>query len=486
MKISKKVMALLLVLVMMVSLVACKDKSNETSKNESPTTEATKGAEPTKETAEPTTEPTTEPTETAEPTPELPDSVVTGDISRDDAFYVYCWNGDVKNNILKFFEKYYPEDAARIVYVDTGGSNFYQQKIDPILADPTNPQYPDLFAVEADYLLKYTNSEDTLDVATLGFTEADMANMYPYTVQAATADGKVKALSWQATPGAMMYRRSLAKKYLGTDDPAEVQKYFSDWDTMLQSGKDILEKSGGATKLFSGVDDVKRVYQASRHNAWYDENDTIVVEDTMLSYMDYAKALYDNNLTNNTSQWSTDWAANVTNDNTFAYMGCTWFLHWTLKANSGGTVPGEGTYGDWAMTAGPQEYYWGGTWLAASKGCSDTDLAAKIMRAATVDTKMMKEMCVETLDYVNNKQAIAELIAAGEGNFDFLAGQNFLEYFSPLADAIELPAMSAEDFYITQKFDDQVTEFVNGNKTKDEALEEFKKNVIDAYPYLSK
>ena len=34
MKISKKVMALLLVLVMMVSLVACKDKSNETSKND--------------------------------------------------------------------------------------------------------------------------------------------------------------------------------------------------------------------------------------------------------------------------------------------------------------------------------------------------------------------------------------------------------------------------------------------------------------------
>lgn len=483
MRISKKVLALLLVLVMTVSLTACKENTEKPTNGADPTVAATDEPEPTKDTAEPTTE-TSTPEET--PTPEVPESVVTGDTSRDDAFYVYAWNSDVMNNIIKYFEKYYPEEAKRIVYVDTGGSNFYQQKLDPILADPTNPQYPDLFAIEADYLLKYTYSEDTLDVAELGITEADMANMYPYTVQAATVDGKVKALSWQATPGAMMYRRSLAKKYLGTDDPAEVQKYFSDWETMLKTGKDILEKSGGATKLFSGVDDVKRVYQAARQNAWYDENDTIVVEDTMLNYLDYAKSLYDNNLTNNTSQWSTDWTSNVTNENTFAYMGCTWFLHWTLKANSGGAAPGEGTYGDWAMTAGPQEYYWGGSWLAASKGCSDTDLAAKIIKAATCDTEMMKEMCLGTLDYVNNKQAISELIAAGEGNFDFLGGQNFLEYFSPLADAIKLPALCAEDFYITQTFDNQVTEFVNGNKTKEEAIEAFKSNVVDAYPYLAK
>ena len=202
MRISKKVLALLIVLVMIVSLVACKEKTNETSKGD-PTVAATKEPEPTKETTEPTKE--AEPTETpAEPTPELPESIITGDTSREDAFYVYCWNADVKNNVINYFLKFYPEYADRIVYVDTGGSNFYQQKLDPILADPNNPQYPDLFAAEMDYIMKYTNSDYSLDVAELGITEADMANMYPYTVQAATVDGKVKALSWQAAPGAMI------------------------------------------------------------------------------------------------------------------------------------------------------------------------------------------------------------------------------------------------------------------------------------------
>jgi len=490
MKRFKKLLALLLVLVMTTSLAACssnKDDKTTTGNNPTQSTEPDKAGETTGDKAGETTgdkagEATVEP----EPTPELPESIITGDTSREDAFYVYCWNADVKNNVIKYFLEFYPEYADRIVYVDCGGSGTYQQKLDPLLADPTNPQYPDLFAVEMDYIMKYTASDYTLDVADLGITEADTANMYPYTVQAATVDGKVKALSWQAAPGAMMYRRSLAKEFLGTDDPAEVQKYFSDWNTMLETGNTILEKSNGETKLFSGIDDVKRVYQAGRENAWYDDGDKLVVDQTMLDYMDFAKVLYDNGLTNNTTQWSDAWSANAATDNTFAYMGCTWFLHWCLKSYSGGTAVGEGTYGDWAMTAGPQTYYWGGTWLAASKECSDTELAGLIMKAATCDTEVMKAICKGSLDYVNNKKAIADLIAEGAGAYDFLGGQDFLAYFSPLADAITLPAMCAEDFYITQTFDNQVTEFTNGNKTKDQAIEDFKSAVVDLYPYLTK
>ena len=39
-----------------------------------------------------------------------------------------------------------------------------------------------------------------------------------------------RGTTWQATPGLFAYRRSIAKDVLGTDDPAEVQTYLSDWD----------------------------------------------------------------------------------------------------------------------------------------------------------------------------------------------------------------------------------------------------------------
>lgn len=482
----KKVLALAAIFTMTVaSLNGCGSTEEATETTNETQEEQSVVDEETEESAADDTAETDTTEEENDSEEEVPEDEITGNTDAEDAFYVYCWNTDVLNNVLTYFNEKYPEFADRIVYVNTGGSDYYQTKIDALLEDPDNPQYPDLIAMEMDYIMKYTDSDYTLPVSELGITEDDMVNMYPYTVEAATVNGEVKGLSWQACPGAMMYRRSLAKEYLGTDDPDEVQEYFKDWDTMLETGEKILEESNGETKLFSGVDDVERVYQAARQNAWYDENSVLSVEDTMSDYMDYAKQLYDLGLTNNTTQWSDEWASNVQSDNTFAYMGCTWFLHWTLKADCGGEKEGEGTYGDWAMCAGPQSYYWGGTWLGATAGCSDTELAGEIMKAATCDTEMMKEMCKGSLDYVNNIEAIAELSEEGVGEYDFLGGQDFLSYFSPLAEEIVLPAMCGEDFYITNAFDDQVNSYVIGEKDKETAIVDFKSYVVDLYPYLT-
>lgn len=477
----KKLIGVLLSVTMIATLFAGCGKKTEDTSASTPTKAAAK------------TEDTTDNTN-ATPTPTMVPNQVIGDQNVENPFYIYDWNTEVQTNVLDYFKKHYPEDAKRIVFVNTGGTNNYQTKLDAALQDSNNAQYPDMFAMEMDYILKYTNSDYTLPVTDCGITDADLSNMYPYTVQAATVDNKIKGISWQACPGAVMYRRSLAKKYLGTDDPEKVQEYFKDWKTTLETGKTIIKKSNGATKLFSGVDDVKRVYEAGRTNPWYDKDSNIVVDQVMLDYMDYAKQLYDLGLTNNTTQWSdTEWTANMSKDNTFAYMGCTWFLQWSLKPNCGATYKDDGslddskdkgTYGDWGMCYGPQAYYWGGTWLGVSKDCSDKELAGKILKAIC-DKDIMKEMSVGTKDYVNNKEAVKELIAEGKGKFDFLAGQDFLSFFSVMADKITLPAMCGEDLFITNSFDTQVNAYITGSKDKDSAVADFKSTVTDLYPYLT-
>lgn len=477
----KKFISVVISVTLVASLFAgCGKKTEDTSSKSTPTKAASTKTDDSSNAA-------------GTPTPTMVPNTVTGDENVKNPFYVYGWNTDVQNNVLKYFAKNYPDDAKRIVFVNTGGTNNYQTKLDALLQDPSNKQYPDMYAMEMDYILKYTNSDYTLPVSDCGITDADLTEMYPYTVQAATVNGKVKGLSWQACPGAMMYRRSLAKKYLGTDDPAKVQEYFKDWNTMLATGKTILKKSDGKTKLFSGVDDVKRVYEAGRKNAWYDANSNIVVDDIMLNYMDYAKQLYDLQLTNNTSQWSTDWSANAATDNTFAYMGCTWFLQWCLmnycgatykKDGSLDTSKDKGTYGDWAMCYGPQAYYWGGTWLGVAKDCSDKKLAGKILKALC-NKDVMKAICEGSKDYVNNKAAIKELIADKKGSMDFLGGQDYLTFFSAMADKVKLPAMCGEDLFITNTFDTQVTSYCNGEKDKDTAIKDFKAAVTDLYPYLT-
>ncbi|SFR63474.1 hypothetical protein [Anaeromicropila populeti] len=462
MKRFKKSLALLLVVIMAVSAWGCKKDDDKTS-----------------------TDPTAEVTESAAAESEEP--AASEEVSTStEPFYIYSWNTELEDR-LQYFKDKYPEYTDRIQYVNIGDSAIYQEKIDGLLGSPDSAEYPDLFALEADYIKKYVNSDYTLDVADLGITADDYANQYAYTLTIPTnqSTGAIQALSWQACPGSMMYRRSLAKTYLGTDEPDKVQEFVSDWDKFFETARTINEKSGGATKILSGNDDIVKVYLATKTKPWVDENSVFSIDDNMLAYFDAYKTLEEEDLTNKTSQWTEQWNANCANDSTFAYFGCTWFLHWTIKANCGGEKVGEGTYGDWAMCQGPAPYYWGGTWLAATANCSDKQLAGLIMKTLTCDTETMNKMADETLDYVNNKEAVQQLIDAGKGPYEFLGGQDFLSVFSPLAENVDVSWMSAYDQKINEQLDIQVKAYANGEKDKDAAIADFKAGVADMYPTLT-
>jgi hypothetical protein len=311
--------------------------------------------------------------------------------------------------------------------------------------------------------------------------------MYPYTITIATdmRDGSIKGTSWQSCPGAYMYRRSLAKEFLGSDDPADVQEYVKDWDTFLETARMINEKSGGATKIISSNDDIQNVFWSNKATPWVDENKTFVMDSNLETMMDVYYALEQEDLSCKTQCWSEEWSAGPSTDNVFSYFGCTWFLHWTIKANCGGEAVGEGTYGDWAMCEGPMPYYWGGTWLCAMQNCSDPALAGQIMKALCCDTELMTQMAEETLDYVNNKTAMKTLSDAGKGAYEFLGGQDFIAMFSPLAENIDVSWMSAYDQKVNELFVGQCSEYAQANKDKETAIADFKTAVADMYPDIT-
>ena len=93
--------------------------------------------------------------------------------------------------------------------------------------------------------------------------------MYKYTMVWATDDNNViKGLAWQACPCGVYYERSLAEQYLGTQDPAEVADFFADWDTFMNTARDVNEKSDGKVKVVSDYSDVFRAYLNTRSEGW--------------------------------------------------------------------------------------------------------------------------------------------------------------------------------------------------------------------------
>lgn len=419
----------------------------------------------------------------SEATP-VPTNTITGDADADDAFVVWGWNEDIKKILDGPFKEDNPDLYKRIVFVNTAGSDFYQMKVDEILNDPENNLYPDVMGLEVDYVLKYVNSKYLLDVADLGIKEDDYSKMYKYNMDLGTdKDGKVKALFWQATPGCWQLKANFCEKYLGTTDPAKLQsEYFADWDKVVEAAKKVNDASGGKVKLLSGYADIFRCFSNSRETGWY-KDDVITVDEKMTKYMEIAKTLYDGELTYNTDQWGADWYSNMEGDGVdtnaaLAYTGCPWFTYWCLKDTwKQNTI----------LVPGPQQFYWGGTGLAATAECSDKEMAGELIKYITCNKDAMVKINKMNSDFVNNTDAIKEIMK-GEVVCDYLypaAKQNIMEFYLPLADGIDASTATAEDQDINAMWDNQVKEYIQGKKDEDQMMSDFKAAVHDAFDYLS-
>lgn len=412
---------------------------------------------------------------------------VRGDAAAENAFVIWAWNDDfitLQNLLIED----HPELKDRIVFVNAGGSEMYQDKLDEVLADESNELYPDIMLLEVDYVQKYVESDVLLDVSKLGIKPDDLSNMYEYNVQLGSDDsGTVKALFWQATPGSFQVRADLAQKYLGTTDADELyEKYFSSYDKILETAETVYEASAGKTRLFSGYSELYRVFtNSSRKTGWYDNNDFICVDESMYEYMDIAKTMYEKNLSFNSSQWDSTWYANMDGDGetteaAIAYCGCPWFTYFCL---------GEVWTGNTILVKTPVEFYWGGTGLAATKGCSDKELAALILKSCTCDTDFMIRVNHENGDYMNNKAVIEYLLSTeeekNESNSEMMYGQQHLiEFYKDSADSINASTVTDIDQQVFDLFGAQVDAYAMGKKDKDTAIADFKASVHDTFAYL--
>lgn len=433
--------------------------------------------------------------ETAEDT-----NTVTGDASASDAFVVWGWNDDIKNILDNCYAKDKADNYSRIVFVNSGGSDYYQNQIDALLGDEGNELYPDVMGLEIDYVQKYVQSGSLLSMADLGITEDDLGQQYDF-IRQVCSNGEASAENqyasfWQATPGAWCLRADLCEKYLGTTDPAELQAMFATWADVEATAAKVSEASGGNCRLLSGWDDLNRVFTNNRQTGWYDDNDNIVIDDQVQAYFEEAKLFYDNEWTFNTTQWKEDWYAMMDGtgeegaQSALAYTGCPWFQYWCLSSTWKGqtiTIPG------------PQSFYWGGTGLAATTACSDKELAADIIKYFTCDTESMEKIAQFNCDYINNAEANAYLLANAETiitneeeNLTLASGnglmnsQNYVEVYADILKntKIDTSVVKAEDKQINDNLSTYVKEYIDGASYED-ASADLVGYIHDTFSYLN-
>ena len=180
---------------------------------------------------------------------------------------VWSFTNELEGMINTYYLPNHPNVKINYtIYPTDGGA--YTTAVDTLLAaDAASEEAPDVFTLEAAFVKKYVNSDWTADlIGDLGFTEEELASAIPVMRQIGTSNinGKLKGLSWQATPGALMYRASLAEKYLGVTTPEEMQEKVADWDLFLETAAKVNEASEGATKMVVGDGDIWNAFNFGR------------------------------------------------------------------------------------------------------------------------------------------------------------------------------------------------------------------------------
>ena len=392
-------------------------------------------------------------------------------------FNIYAWNEEFKG----FFEKYYevPEGVTVnwIIVPNEGGQ--YQNALDEALmnqADAPDDEKVDMFLAEADYILKYTNSEATQDVEALGVT--DFSNAYEYTVQAASdADGVVKGVSFQCCPAAMIYRRSIALDVLGTDDPAEVQEAVSDWDKFADVAAQAADKGYMMTASESAT---YRVFSNNTSMPWVDEDNNLQFSPEVEAWMAQAKDFSDKGYTQNCDIWSDECTAQMFADGkTMAYFGPAWYFNFSM-----GNAQDEekGCFGDWAICEGPEAYFWGGTWLLAASGSDNPTMLADVMNTFINDEEVCSALVENEAQFSNNQAVNAKYADDPDFGNDFLGGQNDTAVFVELAKNIKFENKSIYDQLCNEQLQSNWREYCQGTVDEETALANFYTAVSEAYP----
>lgn len=404
---------------------------------------------------------------------------------------LYAFTDEVPKMIERYIELHpefgYTLNATIIPTTDQQ----YQPALDLALSSG-GEDAPDMYCAEAAFVKKYSSG----DMASYASSYEDLgidvnakiaeAQIAQYSVDIGTnADGKVVALGYQATGGAFIYRRSIAKDVWGTDDPAEIAKKIGPGLDQFWVAADELKAKGYG--IVSGDGDLWHAVENSSDTGWVVDG-KLNIDPKREEFLDLSKKLKDNDYHNDTQDWQDAWFADMKGEGAkgiFGFFGPAWLINYTMADNSGGKAVGEGTYGDWAICEPPVGFFWGGTWILANKDTDKKEAVAELIEWITLD-------CSETgLQYMwangtlygegGTKDAVASatVMAMSDGTVDFLGGQNMFDVFVPANEFANGKNMTQYDEKINGFWRDQVREYTAGNKTREQAIADFKQNVAD-------
>ena len=359
----------------------------------------------------------------------------------------------------------------------------------------------DMFGAESAFVLKYTQgdmSDYAAPYADLGIDVANAiktADIAGYTIDlGSNKKGELVGLGYQATGGVMIYNAGVAKKLLGTDDPKKVSEAIGggsgSWDKWLEVAKKAADMG---IAMCSGDGDPWHAIEPQAEKGWVVDG-KLYIDPAREAFLDMSKFFTDNNVTNGTQDWQDGWFADMAElgpKPVFCYFGPAWLLNYSMAEN----VKDE--FGNWRVTDSPVGFWWGGTWIIATKEGAKNEAKKNALKDIiywiTLDPTsngLLYQWANGTYQWefevgpkptATTKDAVssATVMAISDGKVDICNGQNIFDYFIPAGSYANGKNKTQYDEEINQLWRDQVRFYAAGGKSRADAIADFKQGVKD-------
>ena len=401
---------------------------------------------------------------------------------------LWAFTDEVPGMVDKYIAKNYPDVKVNTTIIATT-DGAYQ----PALNEALKNGEVDMYAAEAAFILKYSKgemSEFAAPYKDLGIkidAAIKAADIASYTVDIGSNEkGQVVGLGYQATGGCFIYNRSVAKTVFGSDDPKTVQAAIGggtqSWDKFWDAAAKCAAKD---VAIVSGDGDIWHAIENSSDKGWI-VDDKLYIDPKREAFLDVSKKLTDNGWSNGTQDWTDAWYADMAElgaKKVLGFFGPAWLINYVMAGNS------KDTYGDWAVCNSPIGFFWGGTWVLASKvGAKDKNkkpILKGIIEWITLDTSKDGLLYAWANGTLNGPGGTKDTVSSGtvmkisDGSLEFLKGQDMFDYFVPAGAYANGKNLTQHDEDINSIWRDQVRQYAAGNKTRDQAIKDFKQTVAD-------
>ncbi|WP_219838417.1 ABC transporter substrate-binding protein [Paenibacillus sp. R14(2021)] len=367
-------------------------------------------------------------------------------------------------------EQFHAKNPGVTVDVKMFPGDQYQTKL--LSALQSGRDVPDIFDLERGYIGKFIDSKFLTDLSAMGGDDL-VKDYIPYVQELGrSTDNKLRAISDHSSPGGFWYLKENAKKVLGTDDSDKISEMVSSWDKVIELGKKVAADSGGKVHLIQNSGDLFDI-EAYNTQPWVMDG-KLNIDPKWQTVYETQQSIRQNNVDAKLSFMSAGWG-NALNDGSVVLTSMPAWAGFMIDNKDD---KAKGKYG---VAKTPEGFYVGGTYRGIYDKSDNKELAYEFIKYIAGE-----EWQQHNLEKTGNMPGNGKVYESNLETFKapFFGDQNILKpYYETVT---KIPATKADKYgeEILSRWRKVAGAGITNNKSFDDVVAAFKKEVKNAFPEL--